>query len=80
MREGFDRLGRDISARAAQRMCLQKRQYATKTEARDAAARFQKREKTFIARPYKCSLCSLFHLTTQTPEQTVQMRARKRRA
>lgn len=80
MRQGFEKLGREIPIQRAERMCLQKRQYATRNEARDAAAKYQKREKTFIARPYKCSLCSLFHLTTQTPEQTVRMRARKRRA
>jgi hypothetical protein len=65
MKKGMERLGREISAQTAKKMCFQKLRFQTKNDARDFAIRGAKdhgRDKPLS--PYRCALCGLFHLTS----------------
>lgn len=64
MRKGMERLGREVSAARGQRMCLDKKQFQTSNEARDFSIRGQKRYDFVKQKPYRCGLCSKFHLAT----------------
>lgn len=66
MRSGYDRIGRSVTIEHAKRSCLDKRPYQSRNMARDAAA---KNLRTFgtATKPYRCTLCGLFHLTTIRP-------------
>lgn len=65
MKSGIDRIGRDVSVAQARRGCFEKVRYGTKNAARDVAAKMQNSHPEWRpARPYKCALCSGFHLTT----------------
>lgn len=64
MRAGMELLGREISPELGKRMCLDKKQFYTRNEARDFASRgFRQLDHTH-QKPYKCRLCGYFHLTT----------------
>jgi hypothetical protein len=65
-REGIERIGRTISVYAAKRSCLDKRRYPSRNHARDAAARNLKRG-WGACKPYQCSICGGWHLTTIRP-------------
>ena len=73
----MDRLGIDFTAATADRMCLTKKQFLTKNQARDHALRGQKQFGNDVTVPYKCSICLKFHLTSLTREAG---NAAKRRA
>lgn len=64
MKTGFERLGFDITLKRADRMCLKKKPFDTRTQARDFSLRGAKRYEMQIQKPYKCSLCGKFHLAT----------------
>lgn len=66
MRKGMthiERLGRSITPARAQRMCLDKRQFPTKNEARDFSLRNGKKYGNEQG-SYRCGLCGNFHLFT----------------
>lgn len=67
MKTGLDLIGRTVTIEAAQRSCLDKKRYRTKTEARDKAAHIRHSMGT-EQKPYRCAICSGFHLTTIKPE------------
>ena len=70
MKSGIDRIGFDVTTAQAKRKCFDKVRYTSKTAARDEAARKQNRHPEWEpARPYRCSLCSGFHLTTSITGQ-----------
>lgn len=65
MKQGFERIGRDLSADAANRMCIDKKQFRTRNEARDFTLRgaklFPSNKQMDI---YRCAICGGFHLTS----------------
>lgn len=68
MKSGFERIGRGVSLQRAVRSCLDKKPYASRNHARDAAARNVKQFGETAARYwYKCTLCGGFHLTSRPP-------------
>jgi len=64
MRTGLDRLGRQITIEKATRMCLEKRTFDSRNEARDFSIRGTKRHGHTVQEPYHCQLCKKFHLAT----------------
>lgn len=67
-RAHFARIGHDVSVEAAKRACLDKVRYASRTVARDKAVLIGKRNPTWpVLRPYACTLCGKFHLTSSVP-------------
>lgn len=66
MKSGFDRIGFSVTPEHAKRSCLDKRPYGSRNIARDAATKNEKRY-GLVFRPYRCSICGYFHLTTRTP-------------
>lgn len=68
MKAGFERIGREVSVEHAKRSCLDKVRYDSRNAARDRAAFLAKKYPgTKAQRPYRCTLCGDFHLTTKTP-------------
>lgn len=69
MKSGYDRIGHDVSVEHAKRSCLDKVGYASRNAARDRAAFLAtKYPDTPRQRPYRCTICHGFHLTTKTPD------------
>lgn len=64
MRTGLDRLGREIPVGRAKRMCLDKKPFDSRNEARDFGIRGVKRHGHTVQEPYHCQLCGKFHLAT----------------
>lgn len=64
MKTGMDLLGREIPMTKAKRMCLDKRQFETRNEARDFAIRGFRQLAHTRQKPYRCRLCGKFHLST----------------
>lgn len=68
MKSGFERIGRTVTLEAAHRSCLDKKKYTNKNKARDSAARNRRlRPESLPQRPYRCTLCGNWHLTSQVP-------------
>lgn len=68
MKSGFDRIGRTVTVEAAKRQCLDKRRYDSRNAARDRAAHIAKKFKdSKPQRPYRCTLCGDWHLTSAIP-------------
>lgn len=59
-----DMIGRQFTVQRAQRMCMDKRQFASRNEARDFGKRGDKRYHSGEMGVYRCPLCKKFHLTT----------------
>lgn len=69
MKSGVNRIGHDIAVTAAKRGCFDKVRYPNKNVARDCARKLQQKyEKERPQRPYRCSLCDGWHLTSQEPD------------
>jgi hypothetical protein len=68
MKSGFDRIGHDVTIEHAKRSCLDKRKYDGRNEARNEAVKLAKRHGTPKMRPYRCTLCGGFHLTSKIPD------------
>ena len=65
MRVHFDRIGHTVPVEVAQRACLDKKRYDSRTIARDKAVMIGKRNPEWAPlRPYRCSICDAFHLTS----------------
>lgn len=65
MKQGYERIGRSVHIAQAKRACLNKKRFSSRNEARDKAARQSNSSpEWYPARPYKCTLCGGFHLTT----------------
>ncbi len=63
----MDRIGRTLTGPTADVMCLKKKRFHGKNEARDYASRMSKRyPENKGTLPYKCSICLLWHLTSLT--------------
>jgi len=60
----IDRVGTAISIQRAHRMCMDKKQFDSKNEARDFGKRGEKRYHSGEMGAYRCPLCKKFHLTT----------------
>lgn len=75
MKTGYDRLGRELHAGTAQRMCFDKKVFSSRNRARDEAAKLKK-TRGMDLRPYRCVVCKLFHLTTLNKEDGHQARRR----
>jgi hypothetical protein len=70
MKSGIERIGRTVTLQAAQRSCLDKKRYASRNHARDAAAKNQKLFGPTAARFwYACTLCAGWHLTSKGPNE-----------
>jgi len=66
MHQGYERIGRSVTLQAAKRQCLDKVRYGSRNIARDAAARKANKHPDWEPlRPYGCTICKGFHLTTQ---------------
>lgn len=66
MKSGFDRIGHTVTVEHAKRSCLDKARYDSRNAARDRAAYFARRfPDQAPQRPYRCTLCGDFHLTTK---------------
>lgn len=68
MKSGFERIGRTVTVEAAQKACFGKVRYDSRNAARDKATKYRKRyPEAPPQRPYRCTLCGDFHLTTKVP-------------
>lgn len=68
MKSGFERIGRGVTVEQAKRSCLDKKRYDSRNAARDRAAFIAKKyPDSAPQRPYRCTLCGDFHLTTSVP-------------
>lgn len=68
MKSGFDRIGHTVTVEQAKRSCLDKVGYPSRNAARDRARFLSKKyPDSQLQRPYRCTLCGGFHLTTKTP-------------
>lgn len=68
MKSGFERIGRTVSVETAQKMCFGKVRYDSRNKARDRATKIRKKYPDSPSqRPYRCTLCGDFHLTSQIP-------------
>lgn len=68
MKTGVEKIGRTVTVERAQRGCLDKNRYPKKTSARDEALRIAARHPEWRPlRPYKCGICSGWHLTSHQP-------------
>lgn len=76
MRQGFDRIGRQIGADRAQAGCFDKKRFDSRNKARDFAKRGEKVHGNQPSEPYKCHICGAWHLTTQSKPGRVKSRAR----
>lgn len=75
--KGFDRIGREITAEAANRMCIDKKRFNTRNEARDwTLRRTKKYPQDKPCDTYKCSVCGDWHLTTLSKESGAAARRR----
>jgi hypothetical protein len=80
MRSGFDRIGRTVTVEHAVRSCLDKVRYGSRNDARDRATKIaHKFPDSKPQRPYRCTLCGDWHLTTKNPA-SLQMRPKGDRA
>ena len=61
MTSNYQRIGKTISGQDADRMCLKKRQFDTRTAARDFAIRGEKLYQHVPMTPYKCAICGKWH-------------------
>jgi hypothetical protein len=64
MKTGLERIGRNFTPETANRMCLDKRKFDSRNEARDFAIRGRKLFGNSSTSSYKCNLCNGFHLTS----------------
>ena len=79
MRAGYDRVGREVSVKAAKRGCFEKKPFDNRNKARDWAARFANRHPEADALfPYKGGVCGRFHLTRQDRNAAKPMPQRAR--
>lgn len=73
MKSGYERIGRSITVEFAQRSCLDKKKYPSRNRARDSAARGKRlRPDSLPQRPYRCTICGNFHLTSQVPARAAK--------
>lgn len=65
----MENIGRTVTVEHAKRSCLDKKHYASRNDARDSAAKMARkfRDSTRL-RPYRCTLCGGFHLTSKVPD------------
>lgn len=71
------KLGKEIPVHRAEKQCFQKKLFMTKNKARDWGIHMQKTYGGALQAPYKCPVCGNYHLTSQTPEETAEVRAAK---
>jgi hypothetical protein len=76
VKRGMHRLGLDITANTAKRMCSDKKIHDTKNDARDFAKRNVKLDGRKDQTPYKCPLCKKWHLTGLNATDSAAARAR----
>lgn len=70
MKSGFDRIGRTVTVEFAKRSCLDKVSYPSRNVARDRATRMgAKYPGSLPQKPYRCTICGHFHLTTIRQEK-----------
>ncbi len=60
----MEKIGRTVTFKTAQRMCIDKKRFASKNEARDFAIRGQKLHGNASITPYRCPICFLWHLSS----------------
>lgn len=69
MKSHFDRIGHDVSVQQARRSCLDKCRYESRNAARDRSRFLLKKYPASLpTRPYRCTLCSGWHLASVKPE------------
>ena len=69
MKSGFDRIGHTVTVEHAKRSCLDKVRYDSRNAARDRARFLAKKyPDSGKLRPYRCTICGDFHLTTKIPD------------
>lgn len=69
MKSGFDRIGHSVSVEHAKRSCLDKVRYDSRNQARDRSVFLAKKYPGGKPqRPYRCTLCGDWHLTTKVPD------------
>ena len=77
MKAGIERLGRNFTPETAHRMCMDKRVFGSRNEARDFAIKGKKLyENNAKLTPYRCRLCGEWHLTSLSKEQGARSRKR----
>lgn len=57
----YERIGKTISGQDADRMCLKKKQFDTRTAARDFAIRGEKLYQHVPMTAYRCAICGKWH-------------------
>lgn len=68
MKSGFDRIGHTVTVETAKKGCFDKRTYDNRNIARDASRKIARNRPEWPPlRPYRCTLCGNFHLTSQVP-------------
>lgn len=75
VKQGIERLGRNFTPETAHRMCMDKRAWPSRNEARDFAIRGKKNGNSSTT-PYRCQLCSKWHLTSLSKQDSAAVRKR----
>lgn len=79
MRAHFDRIGHTVSEEVARKSCLDKVRYPSRNRARDRAVLIVKQNPERPAlRPYRCTICGDFHLTSNVPNPGGQILTTRR--
>lgn len=80
MRKGMDKLGVVIALPQAQKMCLTKKRFLTKNEARDWGIHIAKKHGCALQHPYRCELCGKYHVSGLPKEEKPAMRDTRKRS
>lgn len=63
MRKGMEKLGVEIALPQAQRMCLEKKRFDSKNQARDWGINIAKKFGCALQHAYRCELCKKYHVS-----------------
>ena len=74
MTHGIDHIGKNMPYDSAKHMCFVKKIFDTRNDARDFAKRNLKREGWKDQTPYRCPICSKWHLTSLSKDDSAQAR------
>lgn len=76
MKQGVERLGRNIPTDRAVRGCFDKKTFENRNRARDHAKRGEKLKGNSPQEPYRCHICGEWHLTTLDKQGRAKARQR----
>lgn len=80
MLKGMEKLGRVIALPQATRLCLSKKQFFSKNQARDWGISIAKKHGCAIQYPYHCELCGKYHVSGIPKDEKPAMRDTRKRS